>query len=73
MRGADLSGVYKAWLTGCEQPMTEYKKEFLMNYNQLRKRWIFRGYPMHRAYLWLCGMVSQLPGVELLRNITDKF
>ena len=72
MRGADLSGVYKAWLTGCEQPMTAYKKEFLMNYNQLRKRWIFRGYPMHRAYLWLCGIASQLPGADLFRNMIDK-
>lgn len=72
MRGADLSGVYKGWGAVCEQPITGYKKVFFTNFNQLRKRWIFRGYPMHRAALWIGGIVSQLPGAEHVRNMMDK-
>lgn len=72
MRGADLSGVYKAWSALCEHPMANYKKAFFIHYNQLRKRWIFRGYPIHRAYLWLCGLASQLPGADLFRNMMEK-
>ncbi|MEL0623640.1 RIO1 family regulatory kinase/ATPase [Marinomonas arenicola] len=72
MRGADLSGVYKGWNSVCEQPVTGHKKAFFKNFNQLRKRWIFRGYPLHRTYLWLCGLASQLPGADLVRNISDR-
>ncbi|MEL0638102.1 RIO1 family regulatory kinase/ATPase [Marinomonas sp. TI.3.20] len=73
MRGADLSGVYKGWSAVCELPVTGYKKIFFTNFNQFRKRWIFRGYPIHRASLWLIGLASQLPGAGLLRSITDRF
>jgi len=72
MRGSDLSGVYKGWIAVCDQPVTEYKKAFFNHFNQFRRFWIFRGYPIHRTYLWLCGIVSQLPGADFFRNFTDK-
>lgn len=46
LRGADLSAVYKAWLTLCEEPLPLHKHRFLVGFNRIRKFWIFRGYPL---------------------------
>lgn len=48
MQGSDISGIYKAWKILCEEPLPAEKEAFLDEYNQLRKRWIFRGYPVAR-------------------------
>ena len=60
MRGADMSGVYKAWAKLADQPLPDAKADYLSNFNHVRKRWIFRGYPIQRAYMWGCGMATQI-------------
>lgn len=49
MRGADLSGVYKGWLALCDTPLAPQKRRFLDSFNQVRKLWIFQGYPLTQA------------------------
>lgn len=73
MRGADMSGVYKAWNKLSDQPLPQYKADYLTQFNQVRKRWIFRGYPVHRAYLWVSGAVTQVLNSELVRSIIERF
>ncbi|SEG86209.1 RIO1 family regulatory kinase/ATPase domain-containing protein [Marinobacterium lutimaris] len=48
MKGADITGVYKAWKILCEEPLPAEHAVYLEEYNQVRKRWIFRGYPVAR-------------------------
>lgn len=60
MRGADMSGVYKGWLSLCDQPLPEFKKRFFENYAKVRKRWIFRGYPLQRARARIANFGAQL-------------
>lgn len=48
MKGADVTGVYKAWKILCEEPLPTEHATYLEEYNQVRKRWIFRGYPVAR-------------------------
>ncbi|XQW85496.1 RIO1 family regulatory kinase/ATPase [Thalassotalea piscium] len=72
MRGSDMSGVYKAWNKLCTEPLPDTKKDYLVRFNQVRKRWIFRGYPLQRTYAWAAGACSQLLNSDIVRNITDR-
>ncbi|HEA15968.1 MAG TPA: serine/threonine protein kinase [Pseudoalteromonas prydzensis] len=67
MRGADMSGVYKAWAKLSEQPLPDAKADYLSNFNHVRKRWIFRGYPIQRAYMWGCGVATQIASAIMER------
>lgn len=46
MRGTDLSGVYKAWVALCDESLPSQKRRFLDGYNDVRKLWVFKGYPL---------------------------
>lgn len=48
MKGADITGIYKAWDLLCDEPMGTVRKGFFESFNILRKRWIFKGYPVAR-------------------------
>ena len=67
MRGADMSGVYKAWAKLADQPLPDAKADYLSNFNHVRKRWIFRGYPIQRAYMWGCGIATQIASAIMER------
>lgn len=71
MRGADLSGVYKGWLALCEHPLPQVKERFFHNYNKIRKRWIFKGYPLHRARIRLSSLCTQVIGCDLIRRLME--
>lgn len=49
MRSTDLSGVYKAWKILCDEPLPERKENFSNNFAEVRKLWVFRGYPLKRG------------------------
>lgn len=74
MRGADLSGVYKAWKSLCEEPLSAHRAQFFENYNLLRKRWIFKGYPLTRTAIKVrtAGAQMALAGGELVRNVLER-
>ncbi|WP_115719721.1 RIO1 family regulatory kinase/ATPase domain-containing protein [Gallaecimonas mangrovi] len=74
MRGADLSGVYKAWEKVCDEPLSAHRARFFDNYNILRKRWIFRGYPLTRTAnkMRSAGAQLALAGGEVLRNMFER-
>lgn len=46
LRAADLSGVYKSWLALCDEPLALHKRRFLERFNQVRRLWPLRGYPL---------------------------
>ncbi|MDR2863908.1 MAG: hypothetical protein LBV54_08600 [Puniceicoccales bacterium] len=46
----DRSGIYKAWSRYCGEPLPSDKKQFLDNFNRLRKFWVLRGYPI--SHFW---------------------
>ncbi len=48
LEDSDMSGVYKAWNKLGAVPLPREKKLFLEEFNQLRKVWVFRGYPITR-------------------------
>ncbi len=73
MRGSDLSGAYKAWKKLGNTPLPAEKAQFFERYNQVRKRWIFRGYPIHRAQVRLHAFATQILSFEFVRNIFEKF
>ncbi|KAA1156287.1 serine/threonine protein kinase [Pseudoalteromonas fuliginea] len=72
MRGSDMSGVYKAWSKLAEHPMPQAKQDYLEHFNHVRKRWIFKGYPIQRTYAWGAALVTQFLDSELVRSITDR-
>ncbi|WP_319370139.1 hypothetical protein [uncultured Ilyobacter sp.] len=49
LEDSDISGVYKCWKLVCSEKPDSEKEKFLEDFNKLRKIWIFRGYPLHRA------------------------
>ncbi len=49
LEDSDISGVYKCWKLVCSEKLDPEKEKFLEDFNKLRKIWIFRGYPIHRA------------------------
>lgn len=67
MRGADMSGVYKAWTKLSDQPLPDARANYLSNFNHVRKRWIFKGYPIRRAYMWGCGMATHVAAAIMER------
>lgn len=73
MRGADLSGVYKAWRALCDEPLPARKGRFFDNFAQVRKRWIFKGYPLTRTANRMKLLSTQLASGELLRNFLERF
>ncbi|EKE82069.1 RIO1 family regulatory kinase/ATPase [Idiomarina xiamenensis] len=73
MRRSDISGVYKAWSKLSEQSLPPSKETYLKRFNHVRKRWIFRGYPMQRAYTWATGIIAQGLHSDFLRNIFERF
>ena len=50
MRATDLTGVYKGWTALSDEELAPHKQRFFDNFNQLRRLWIFRGYPSIRAW-----------------------
>lgn len=72
MRGSDMSGVYKAWNKLGEQPLPQKKQDYLERFNHVRKRWIFKGYPIQRGYAWGAALITQFVDSDLVRNITDR-
>lgn len=48
LKAADRSAVYKSWALLGEEPLPEARRRWLERFNRLRKRWIFRGYPVSR-------------------------
>lgn len=73
MRGCDMSGVYKAWDKLSDTPLPQAKHNYLQRFNHVRKRWIFKGYPVQRAYAWGAALVTQLIDSDLIRSFTDRF
>jgi tRNA A-37 threonylcarbamoyl transferase component Bud32 len=73
MRGSDMSGVYKAWDKLSSTPLPRAKQQYLQRFNHVRKRWIFKGYPIQRAYAWGAAMVAQFVDSDIIRNLTDRF
>lgn len=49
MRGADLSAVYKSWVALCDEQLAPQKQRFLEGFNEVRKLWVFKGYPLARS------------------------
>lgn len=45
LKAADLSAVYKSWAKLCTEPLTREKRDFLENFNKIRRFWVLRGYP----------------------------
>ncbi|MEL0649007.1 RIO1 family regulatory kinase/ATPase [Pseudoalteromonas agarivorans] len=72
MRGSDMSGVYKAWDKLSDKPLPDAKKSYLTRFNHVRKRWIFKGYPLQRGYAWGAALITQFVNSDLVRNITDR-
>tara|TARA_B110000211_G_scaffold54801_1_gene60799 strand:- start:76 stop:825 length:750 start_codon:yes stop_codon:yes gene_type:complete len=72
MRGSDMSGVYKAWNKLSDKPLPDAKQNYLTRFNHVRKRWIFKGYPIQRGYAWGAALITQFVDSDLVRNITDR-
>lgn len=53
LKAADRSAVYKSWELLGEEPLPEAKRRWLETFNRIRKRWIFRGYPVSRLVMRL--------------------
>lgn len=49
LENSDISGIYKSWKSVCSEPLPKEKEEFLENFNNIRKLWVLRGYPIQRA------------------------
>lgn len=49
LENSDISGIYKSWKSVCSEPLPEEKEEFLEEFNNIRKLWVLRGYPVQRA------------------------
>lgn len=73
MRGADMSGVYKAWQKLANDSLPQAKAAYLHDFNHVRKRWIFKGYPLQRAYVWGSGVVTQILNFDFIRSIFERF
>lgn len=73
MRGADMSGVYKAWQKLANDSLPQAKAAYLHDFNHVRKRWIFKGYPLQRAYVWGSGVVTQILNSDFIRSIFERF
>lgn len=50
LESVDLSGVYKGWLRVGAEPLDQARLEFLDRFNELRRVWVFRGYPVTRLF-----------------------
>lgn len=48
LEDSDMSGVYKCWKSTCEEPLDPEREKFLEEFNNIRKVWVFKGYPLHR-------------------------
>ena len=72
MRGSDMSGVYKAWNKLSDKPLPDAKQNYLTRFNHVRKRWIFKGYPIQRGYAWCATLITQFVDSDLVRSITDR-
>ncbi|WP_175405087.1 RIO1 family regulatory kinase/ATPase domain-containing protein [Salinimonas lutimaris] len=73
MRGADLTGAYKAWQQLGAQAMPDTKARLFEQYNHKRKFWVFRGYPVARMQARLQALAAQILGLDIIRNLLDKF
>lgn len=73
MRGADLTGVYKGWRSLGRASFPDSRKAFLARYNQVRKRWIFRGYPLRRLSAYLNLILAPLLSDQVLLGVLEKF
>jgi len=73
MRGADMSGVYKAWQKLANDSLPQAKAAYLHDFNHVRKRLIFKGYPLQRAYVWGSGVVTQILNSDFIRSIFERF
>ena len=49
LENSDISGIYKSWKSVCSEPLPEDKQKFLDEFNNIRKLWVLRGYPISRA------------------------
>lgn len=49
LENSDVSGIYKSWRKVCNTPLPENRQEFLDEFNNIRKLWVLRGYPISRA------------------------
>ncbi len=49
LENSDISGIYKSWRSVCCEPLPGDKTEFLDEFNNIRKLWVLRGYPISRA------------------------
>ncbi|ODC02336.1 serine/threonine protein kinase [Terasakiispira papahanaumokuakeensis] len=72
MRGADLTGVYKGWRSLGRDSFPDSRQAFLKRYNQVRKRWIFRGYPLRRLSAYLNLILAPLLSHQILLSILEK-
>jgi RIO-like serine/threonine protein kinase len=72
MRGTDMSGVYKAWNKLSVEPLPQAKQDYLVRFNHIRKRWIFKGYPIQRTYAWGAGIFAQFLNSDIVRSITER-
>lgn len=50
IQGADISAVYKAWNRLGATPLPPEKKDYLEEFNRIRKFWVLKGYPL--SHLW---------------------
>lgn len=48
LRKVDISGAYKCWKNSCVEPLDPTREKFLEDFNNKRKFWILRGYPIQR-------------------------
>lgn len=73
MRGADVTGAYKAWQQMGETDLPATKARLYQQYNKKRKFWVFRGYPVARLQMRLQSVAAQFLSLDIIRNLIDKF
>ncbi|MBU2978117.1 RIO1 family regulatory kinase/ATPase [Alteromonas sp. C1M14] len=72
MRGADITGAYKAWQQIGQTAIPTAKAQLYEGYNKKRKFWVFRGYPVARLQLRLQTVAAQFLSLDIIRNLIDK-
>ncbi len=73
MRGADITGTYKAWQRLGKTPLPQFRSRFYEKYNKVRKVWIFRGYPLHRLQVRVQALFANILSLDIVKNILEKF
>lgn len=68
LKAADRSAVYKSWDLLGEEPLPEAKRRWLEAFNRIRKRWVFRGYPLSR---WVARLRSKATPEAAYRDRRD--